>query len=194
MPAEVWNRFRAWTVGAGSARRIAPRIASSHRRATLHSGCSAAGGQDGWLCHGRAMMSPVATTTAMAATARIPKLVDFDRLSSTTPPPDPHPLGPGPTVSPRRALAHSVAGGRKDRFDDSQVGRRVGRVEGQRRPVEDGSANTSVSTPYGSAAGNSMTSVAGATGGSPPAVTKTWVGRSGGMLNGMPIEIRPAVP
>ena len=55
-------------------------------------------------------------------------------------------------------------------------------------------ANTSASTVYGSAVAKVSVSVAGATGGSPPAVTKTCVGRSGGMLNGMPIEMRPSVP
>src|SRR5437764_8614831 len=38
-----WNRFRAWTGGFGSERRIAPSAASSQRRATLQTFCSGPG-------------------------------------------------------------------------------------------------------------------------------------------------------
>ena len=62
----------------------------------------------------------------------------------------------------------------------------------RRQVIEDRCREDSASTVYGSAVGNSSTSVAGATGGSPP-VRKMRVGRSGGMLNGISIEIRPSV-
>ena len=53
------------------------------------------------------------------------------------------------------------------------------------RPSRMAAANSSASTAYGSAGSNLMTWEAGATGGSPPAVTVISVGRSGGMLKGM---------
>jgi len=65
---------------------------------------------------------------------------------------------------------------------------------GAGNPERTASVNRSASMAYGSATGISMTSVAGATGGSPPAVTSTRVERSGGMLNGISIVIRPVVP
>ena len=55
-------------------------------------------------------------------------------------------------------------------------------------------ANAAASTEYWSAVGNVSVWVAGATGGSPAAITWIRVGRSDGMLNGMSAAIRPSVP
>ena len=62
---------------------------------------------------------------------------------------------------------------------------------GSGAPSRTASAKRSASQAYGSAGAKVSVSVAGATGGSPPAVTKIRVGRSGGMLNGISTEIRP---
>ena len=87
------------------------------------------------------------------------------------------------------------APGGEQRLDHPQVGDRVLGLDRQRRAVEDrGGERARPRTAYGSAVSNVSVSVAGATGGSPPAVTKIRVGRSGGMLNGISIEIRPSVP
>ena len=61
-------------------------------------------------------------------------------------------------------------------------------------PSRTAAENASPCTPYGSAAGTSMISRSGATGGSPPAARTMRVGRSGGMLNGISTSSRPAVP
>ena len=79
-------------------------------------------------------------------------------------------------------------------LDDPQVGDRV--LRRRRAPARRRGRRRRTPRPrtaYGSAVSNVSVSVAGATGGSPPAVTKIRVGRSGGMLNGISIEIRPSV-
>ena len=62
------------------------------------------------------------------------------------------------------------------------------------RPSRMAAAKSSAWAVYGSFVGKVSVSVAGATGGSPPAVTNTRVGRSGGMLNGISIDSRPSLP
>src|SRR5512142_413609 len=68
---DVWNRFRAWTVGAGSARRIASRSASSQRRATVHSGFARAAvqatGCDDQGCHTATAPTSTATRARLAS-------------------------------------------------------------------------------------------------------------------------------
>src|SRR5712691_10431930 len=75
MAAEVWNRLRAWIVGAGSARRIASSKASSQRLATDHSGCSVArGGHLGGVAACRTATPPPTARTTTAARARLSAL------------------------------------------------------------------------------------------------------------------------
>ena len=61
-------------------------------------------------------------------------------------------------------------------------------------PSSTASAKRAAWIPYWSAGSNVSTSEARATGGSPPDVSVTLVGRSCGMLNGIPTEIRPSSP
>ena len=86
--------------------------------------------------------------------------------------------------APRRTAARSRAGSRRHPPVPPAPVRPRRRPPRRHRPRH----------AYGSAGANSSVSVAGATGGSPPWVTKIRVGRSGGMLNGISISIRPSVP
>ena len=100
----------------------------------------------------------------------------------------------GDRTAARRVMRWHASRGSEEPLDDAQVRDGVGRRHRHRPALEDGGRERSASTVYGSAAVEGDRLGVGATGGSPPAVTKTRVGRSGGMLNGISTEMRPVVP
>ena len=85
-------------------------------------------------------------------------------------------------------------GGFEDALDHAQVGDRVLRRHRRRLPIQHRGRETLRLDGVGIGHLEGQDRVSGATGGSPPALTYTSVGRSGGMLKGIPIEMRPVVP